>query len=285
VFKGPNAPMALYFDYQDAQPNYDLVGIMVSRESENFYPCERTKLLYASGSINCKWVNTGAGNGKVTISRNGISAQELTFNVTGDPTPPGRAPLDIRPEAQLSASTSIEAAANSLLSARLSTQECSRRYQDAKTAGTLNGQKWNDFRKSECGADASAMTVAPPVPADDASPQVAALSSIIAPITPLDIGKRTDVQMECSAQADAKGLHGEERKKFRSECKALGGREKIVFPTGVSPQYSSEDPGKGRMHTCVDQYNANKATNGNGGMKWIEQGGGYYTECDKRLKG
>jgi psiF repeat-containing protein len=24
---------------------------------------------------------------------------------------------------------------------------------------------------------------------------------------------------ECSAQADAKGLHGKERKKFRSECK------------------------------------------------------------------
>jgi hypothetical protein len=25
--------------------------------------------------------------------------------------------------------------------------------------------------------------------------------------------------MECSKEADAKGLHGKERKKFRSECK------------------------------------------------------------------
>jgi hypothetical protein len=39
------------------------------------------------------------------------------------------------------------------------------------------------------------------------------------------------------------------------------------------------------MHSCVDQYNANKATGGNGGMKWIEQGGDYYSECNKRLKG
>jgi uncharacterized caspase-like protein len=113
---------------------------------------------------------------------------------------------------------------------------------------------------------------------------VAVLPNTVASVAP-DTGKRTDVQIECSAQADAKGLHGEERKKFRSECKALGGTEKIVFPTGVSPQYSGEDPGKGRMHTCVDQYNANKVTNANGGMKWIEVGGGYYNECNKRLKG
>ena len=51
------------------------------------------------------------------------------------------------------------------------------------------------------------------------------------------------------------------------------------------PKYSKETAGKARMHTCVDQYNANKATNGNGGMKWIQKGGGYYSECSKKLKG
>ena len=30
---------------------------------------------------------------------------------------------------------------------------------------------------------------------------------------------RTAASLECSKQADAKGLHGKERKKFRSECK------------------------------------------------------------------
>ena len=58
-----------------------------------------------------------------------------------------------------------------------------------------------------------------------------------------------------------------------------------MFPNAISPKYSSESAGKARLHTCVDQYNANKATNANGGMKWTEKGGGYYSECNKRLKG
>jgi hypothetical protein len=33
---------------------------------------------------------------------------------------------------------------------------------------------------------------------------------------------RTAESLECSKQADAKGLHGKERKKFRSECKKGG---------------------------------------------------------------
>jgi hypothetical protein len=31
---------------------------------------------------------------------------------------------------------------------------------------------------------------------------------------------RTAASLECSKEADAKGLHGKDRKKFRSECKA-----------------------------------------------------------------
>ena len=58
-----------------------------------------------------------------------------------------------------------------------------------------------------------------------------------------------------------------------------------VYPNAVDPKYSKETAGKARMHTCVDQYNANKATNGNGGLKWIQKGGGYYSECTKKLKG
>lgn len=58
-----------------------------------------------------------------------------------------------------------------------------------------------------------------------------------------------------------------------------------VFPSAVSSKYSSESAGKARMHTCLDQYRANKANGGNGGMRWIQKGGGYYSECNKRLKG
>jgi hypothetical protein len=36
--------------------------------------------------------------------------------------------------------------------------------------------------------------------------------------------ERTAASLECSKQADAKGLHGKERKKFRSECKKNAGK-------------------------------------------------------------
>ena len=58
-----------------------------------------------------------------------------------------------------------------------------------------------------------------------------------------------------------------------------------VFPNAVDPKYAKESEGKQRMHTCVDQYNANKTTGGNGGLKWIQKGGGYYSECTRKLKG
>ena len=34
---------------------------------------------------------------------------------------------------------------------------------------------------------------------------------------------RTAASLECSKEADAKGLHGKERKKFRSDCKKEAG--------------------------------------------------------------
>jgi hypothetical protein len=58
-----------------------------------------------------------------------------------------------------------------------------------------------------------------------------------------------------------------------------------VFPTAISPKYASEkDPDKARTKTCADQFTVNKATNANGGLKWVEKDGGYYAECINRLK-
>ena len=127
----------------------------------------------------------------------------------------------------------------------LTTQECSAKYQAAKAAGTLGGQKWNDFRKAQCGADAT------PAPTAAAPPAPAA----------------------------------EKPKKEAAPAAAPAAVGNAVFPNAVDPKYSKESAGKARMHTCVDQYNANKASNGNAGLKWIEKGGGYYSECNKRLKG
>jgi hypothetical protein len=58
-----------------------------------------------------------------------------------------------------------------------------------------------------------------------------------------------------------------------------------VFPTAVDSKYSSEKPGRARRKTCLDQYKANKASNANGGLKWLQRGGGYYSQCTKKLKG
>ena len=129
----------------------------------------------------------------------------------------------------------------------LTTQECSAKYQAAKAAGTLGGQKWNDFRKAQCGADAT--------PAPTAA----------APAAPAPTAAKPKKEAAPAAAPAAVG--------------------NAVFPNAVDPKYSKESAGKARMHTCVDQYNANKASNGNAGLKWIEKGGGYYSECNKRLKG
>ena len=58
-----------------------------------------------------------------------------------------------------------------------------------------------------------------------------------------------------------------------------------VFPKAVDAKYAKESAGKARRHTCLDQYRANKATNGNAELKWIQKGGGYYSQCNSALKG
>jgi hypothetical protein len=116
--------------------------------------------------------------------------------------------------AQAPATPGAPAAAPAKKSA-LSVPVCSVKYLEAKVAGKLNGRKWVDFRRDECGA------------------------------------KDTTA----------------------------------VFPTAISPKYAGEkDVDKARRMTCADQFTANKATDSNGGLKWIEKDGGYYGECISRLK-
>jgi hypothetical protein len=70
----------------------------------------------------------------------------------------------------------------------------------------------------------------------------------------------------------------------RDECGAKD--TTAVFPTAIAPKYSTEkDLDRARTLTCADQFAANKASNGNGGLKWVEKDGGYYGECVMRLKG
>jgi len=156
------------------------------------------------------------------------------------------------------AMSSLAALAMTSQANALTAQECSAKYQAAKTAGTLGGQKWNDFRKAQCGADAAPAAAAAPATAPAAAPAAA-------PKEAKKEAAKKEAAKEAAAPAAPSGP--------------------AVYPNAVDSKYSKETAGKARMHTCVDQYNANKASNANGGLKWIQKGGGYYSECTKKLKG
>ena len=104
----------------------------------------------------------------------------------------------------------------------LSMSECSAKYKEAKEAGTLNGQKWNDFRKAQCGADATATPAAAPAappPAAEAKP-AAKPKTAAAPAAPMATGN-------------------------------------TVFPTAVDPKFANESPA---MAACIPASTNRKPT-------------------------
>lgn len=141
----------------------------------------------------------------------------------------------------------------------LTMQECSARYGAAKAAGTLGDQSWNDFRKAQCGAS-------------DAAAKPAEITVAQA--------KAEKPESKPEAKAEPKASKSK-KSAAKDEAKPSG---PAVFPTAISPKYAKEKEAKQRMKTCLDQYNANKVNNANGGLKWIQKGGGYYSECNKKLK-
>ena len=149
-----------------------------------------------------------------------------------------------REKAVLTLAASIFTIVAAMPAQALTMQECSAKYKAAQTAGTLNGQKWNDFRKAQCGGDTAATPAATTTAAAEAKPAAKPKSdAAAAPASP------------------------------------------AVFPGAVDSKYSKEPAHQGRLHTCADQWKANKTTNATGGLKWIQKGGGYWSECNKKLKG
>jgi len=149
----------------------------------------------------------------------------------------------------------------------MSSHDCSVKFKAAQDAGTLNGMKYADFRKANCGADATTTTSTTPAsttttpaattpapttaaaPADDGEPNVTNTEHTAEPATPTTVAPKG-----------------------------------VVFPKAVDPKYASESAGKQRMHTCLDQYHTDKANNTLGGLKWIQKGGGFYSLCNAKLK-
>lgn len=141
----------------------------------------------------------------------------------------------------------------------LTAQECSAKYQAAKTAGTLGGKSWNDFRKSDC-ADAAAATTAAPK-AEDKSAEAK------------------------SAEAKPKADKAAKSEKSDTTAAPTAPAGPATYPSAVDPKYAKETAARSRLHTCADQWKINKANNTTGGLRWIQKGGGYWSECNKKLKG
>src|ERR1700727_629460 len=96
----------------------------------------------------------------------------------------------------------------------LTSQECSAKYQAAKSANTLNGMKWNDCRKAQCGAEATPVAAPAAAPAAPPPPVVAAQPKAPPPM---------------AAPAMPSGP--------------------AIFPMLVDQKYAQESAGKGGIHT------------------------------------
>jgi hypothetical protein len=179
----------------------------------------------------------------------------------------------------------------------LTAKECSAKYQAAKAAGTLNGAKWNDFRKTECAAGASA-AVQPAKATTKATADSSGKGLSMADCSAkyqaaksantLGGKKWNDFRKaECGAGADDDDTvpaADEASYKADPEAPTVVAPKGVKFPTAISKKYASETPGKGRMHTCLEQYYALKDANALGGLKWIQKGGGFYSLCNAKLK-
>ncbi|MFT3989004.1 hypothetical protein [Aestuariivirga sp.] len=182
--------------------------------------------------------------------------------------------------------------------ASLSPAQCSAKYQKAKDADALQGATWNEFRKDQCGPGAS-VAFTPPKKAKAAN-------------TKADDGKALPMAA-CSEKYQAakanNTLKGKTWNEFRKASCGAGADDDdsvpsmdeasytndpdvpvtkaprgVTFPKVVSRKFSSETPGKQRLHTCLASYYDNKDANTLNGLKWIQKGGGYYSLCNQRLK-
>lgn len=109
----------------------------------------------------------------------------------------------------------------------LTVQECSAKYQAAKTAGTLNGQNWNQFRAKNCGDDAAAAPAAPA--AAPAAPKAAAP----APATPAAATNAAVTDIKGGGRAAAQARQKQCGAEWRADT------DKLKAQYGSWPKYYS----------------------------------------------
>ena len=180
----------------------------------------------------------------------------------------------------------------------LSMKDCGTKYQAAKDAGTLGGMNWNDFRKAECGPGStmevqSKKSTKAVAKADTSGGGLTMKECSVkyqqakADNTLGDLKWNDFRKAKCSADAaDDETVPAPDEASYTNdpETPTINAPRGVKFPRSVSSKYSNESEGRARMHTCLDQYYANKENNALGGLKWIQKGGGFYSLCNARLK-
>ena len=158
----------------------------------------------------------------------------------------------------------------------LTMKECGTQYRAAKAAGTLGGEDWNAYRASHCGATAAA---APAV-----GPQAGAPAATTAPVAP-PVAPAARVTPSVAPAVAPPAPVARPVASAPPPAAPVASSGSAVFPERIDPKYASLKAGTARRKTCDDQYKLNKASGGNGGMPWNQKGGGYYSACNKHLKG
>lgn len=120
-------PMAVSAAYSN-EPE-DRARLLTCRDQYN-----ANKGLNANGGL--EWTGQGGGGYYATCNQRLASTRPASPS-SGTNSPPGAAGQPV------------------------TTQECARKYQAAKAAGTLGGRLWNDFRRTECGSGATTSASGP----------------------------------------------------------------------------------------------------------------------------
>lgn len=189
-------------------------------------------------------------------------------------------------------------------------QACSQQYQAAKTAGTLNGQKWSDFYSS-CAANLKS-TATPATAAAAPQPKAKAAGAIKVSTASPSAGQST--QQICSTQYQAAKtagtLNGQKWAVFYSDCAAnirnysdasaatpaeppaIAKTQAKTFGTAPAaaiattgangkPLSAGEIAFRQRIHSCSEEWQSEKAAGTlPAGSKWPQ----FWSACNTQLK-
>lgn len=194
------------------------------------------------------------------------------------------------------------------------TKECSTKYNAAKQAGTLNGQKWPQFLstcsaslKTDAAAPAPAATAPAVKQAQDATKPAKTPAMAAAPAAAGTMSAKA-VTKECSTQYQAAKTAGtlkdQKWPQFLSACsdslkadksdaamppepaaapaKATAGKAGAATETAANgkPLSAGEIAFRSRIRECGDEWQKAKAANKVAGQTWPQ----YWSACNTRLK-